>query len=439
MDINYEKGTITIFGKATKIDVFVRQLSSLSGEQIYHFLSNRNVLFPRKFNCMALVSVLNDKIKFLVSKSLPKNYFERLAYYDSFTETLLVDLFNNICNDDESFAKYRHNLFKLVILNAKSLELNDGELNYIKTIRKEKMETFDQYVNYISASSVEMANTFDGVDVEILKTNLAKAARMEDIQIIKDKYGIDIPERLSKEEYLAYIEYYLNKNGNVSDDLSNELAEMSLANLSMYARRNGISMQPLMTKEDVVDYLFYYLEQCEILTSSITEIASEDIYDPLKFRVDLKAISLNEDEPAKKVISYDGDEADADKLQEVLDSFKVEEVEEEDASTDFIGFSPIEKLKAPILPGELAPIQEYKEEPVEDISDEKIDEILENSKQKEVVDDTIDLDVTAIKNNDYASEKLKSLNRVNKFLVLSIVGGVFAALVLALVVYSLIR
>ena len=437
MDINYEKGTITIFGKTTKIDVFVRQLSSLSGEQIYHFLSNRNVLFPRKFNCMALVSVLNDKIKFLVSKSLPKNYFERLAYYDSFSETLLIDLFNNICNDDESFAKYRHNLFKLVILNAKSLELNDGELNYIKTIRKEKMETFDQYVNYISASSVEMPNTFDGVDVEILKANLAKAARVEDIQVIKDKYGIDIPERLSKEEYLAYIEYYLNKNGNVSEDLSNELAEMSLANLSMYARRNGISMQPLMTKEDTVDYLFYYLEQCEILTSSITEIASEDIYEPLKFSVDLKAISLNEDEPAKKVISYEGDEADHDKLQEVLDSFKVGE---EETQTDFIEFSPIEKLKAPILPGELAPIQEYKEEePVEEISDEKIDEILENSKQEEVVDDTIDLDVTAIKNNEYASERLKSLNRVNKFLVLSVVGGVLAALVLALVIYSLVR
>ena len=65
------------------------------------------------------------------------------------------------------------------------------------------METFDQYVNYISASSVEMPNTFDGVDVEILKANLAKAARVEDIQVIKDKYGIDIPERLSKEEYLA--------------------------------------------------------------------------------------------------------------------------------------------------------------------------------------------------------------------------------------------
>lgn len=437
MDINYEKGTITIFGKATKIDAFVRQLSSLSGEQIYHFLSNRNVLFPRKFNCMALVSVLNDKIKFLVSKSLSKNYFERLAYYDSFTETLLVDLFNNICNDDESFLKYRNNLFRLVLLNAKSLEFNDGELNYIKTIRKEKMETFDQYVNYISASSVEMANTFDGVDVEILKTNLAKAARVEDIQIIKDKYGIDIPERLSKEEYLAYIEYYLNKNGNVSEDLSNELAEMSLANLSMYARRNGISMQPLMTKEDTVDYLFYYLEQCEILSSSITEIISDESYEPLKFSVDLKALSLNEDEPAKKIISYDGDEADKDKLQEVLDSFNVEE----ETPNDFIEFSPIEKLKAPILPGELAPIEEYKEEePVaEEISDEKIDEILENNKQKEVVDDTIDLDITAIKNNEYASEKLKSLNRVNKFLVLSIVGGVIASLVLALVIYSLVR
>ena len=111
----------------------------------------------------------------------------------------------------------------------------------------------------------------------------------------------------------------------------------------------------------------------------------------------------------------------------------------EETPTDFIEFTPIEKLKAPILPGELAPIEEYKEEPVEEISDEKIDEIIENSKEKEVVDDTIDLDVTAIKNTEYASEKLKSLNRINKFLVFSIVGGVLAALVLALVIYSFAR
>ena len=90
MDINLEKGTVTIFGKTGKLDTLIRKFAMLSGEQVYHFLVNRGIQLPRKMNCLALISVLNKRIKFLNSKSLSKDYFTRLQYYNSFTEQQLI-------------------------------------------------------------------------------------------------------------------------------------------------------------------------------------------------------------------------------------------------------------------------------------------------------------------------------------------------------------
>ncbi|MCR5231192.1 MAG: hypothetical protein K6B64_00925, partial [Acholeplasmatales bacterium] len=85
MEINYAKNQITLYGKVCKLDTLIKKLSSLSGEQMYHFLIDRTTQLPRRINCLAMISVLNNKIKFLHSNSLPKDYFAKLQYYASFS------------------------------------------------------------------------------------------------------------------------------------------------------------------------------------------------------------------------------------------------------------------------------------------------------------------------------------------------------------------
>ena len=109
MNINYEKNQIMVYGKAIKYDAFIKKLSDLSGEQIYGFFNSRGIMLPRMMNCFALISVLNNKIKFLHSNSLPKDYFAKLQYYSSFSEQQLFTLFNKIC-DDGDYELYRKKL-----------------------------------------------------------------------------------------------------------------------------------------------------------------------------------------------------------------------------------------------------------------------------------------------------------------------------------------
>ena len=85
MNVDLEKGTITIYGKAIKIDALVKKISTFSGQQLSGFLDSRNIKLARAMNIIALRTALNDKIKFLHSKSFVSAVIVLLVVSDSAT------------------------------------------------------------------------------------------------------------------------------------------------------------------------------------------------------------------------------------------------------------------------------------------------------------------------------------------------------------------
>lgn len=368
MELNYSKNQIILYGKVCKLDTLINKLSSLSGEQVYHFLIDRTTQLPRRINCMALISVLNNRIKFLHSNSMPKDAFIKLQYYASYSEQQLFMLFQKICTE-EDFVSYRKNLFSLIIDNYQQLNLNDGELMYLKNLNKQPIGSFPDYFNYITGACLEQPNTFDGQDIDVLKCNLQYSASNQDVFDLALKYGVPLPTRLKREEYLEFIFDYLKRKGNYSEVVASDLNAMNITQISTYARRTGIPMQPNMSKTELITYLFYFLGLCEIPTTSMDEIKSSPKYEPLEFRVDLQAIdSFGKGEP-KRVIYYAGDHEDTSLMADVIKeaSQKLEEKEEE-----------------PLENGNSEPVDEAIEEPIQASPVEKIEETLEEEKEEKL-------------------------------------------------------
>lgn len=368
MELNYSKNQIILYGKVCKLDTLINKLSSLSGEQVYHFLIDRTTQLPRRINCMALISVLNNRIKFLHSNSMPKDAFIKLQYYASYSEQQLFMLFQKICTE-EDFVSYRKNLFSLIIDNYQQLNLNDGELMYLKNLNKQPIGSFPDYFNYITGACLEQPNTFDGQDIDVLKCNLQYSASNQDVFDLAQKYGVPLPTRLKREEYLEFIFDYLKRKGNYSEVVASDLNAMNITQISTYARRTGIPMQPNMSKTELITYLFYFLGLCEIPTTSMDEIKSSPKYEPLEFRVDLQAIdSFGKGEP-KRVIYYAGDHEDTSLMADVIKeaSLKLEEKEEE-----------------PLENGNSEPVDEAIEEPIQASPVEKIEETLEEEKEEKL-------------------------------------------------------
>ena len=145
MEFDLNKQTLTIYGKTERLSVLANRLQALSGKQTYEFLSSRSVFLPRKINVLALRSVLNERIKSLHASELPKEYYATLENYRNFSEYQLFNLFATICDNKDDFKAYRLNLWKLILINYEALNLNDGEINYLKNISKLQTERLEKY------------------------------------------------------------------------------------------------------------------------------------------------------------------------------------------------------------------------------------------------------------------------------------------------------
>ena len=463
MEIIYEKNQIIVFGKPIKYDALIKKIATLSGEQLYNFLLHRVVQIPRKINCLAMINVLNEKIKFLHSNSLSKDYFKRLQYYKSFSETQLVRLFEDIANDSESFEKYRLNIAKLILDNYESLEMTDGEINYLRTVPKAKQNSFKEYAAFISASALEQENTFDGQDYGALQKDLMHIATVPEIQELGKKYGVDLPDRLTKEQYIDYILYHLSGEGLVEEDTEEKLNAMTIAGLSQFAKEKGVPLQPQLDKNDIVNYLFYYLSQCEITLTPINEINFGEEFNSLDFTVDLGSISPFGNDIAKRIIHYDGEEDDSAQMDKILNEINKEN--EKSAPENVY-------VEAPIMPGkaekleidsdevlkedeegnlevvEVIPVkEEIKEEPKTSVdnynepklSDEEINKIIAKDKIKEEpkepeYESKIDTDKITY-NELYGSKKMKNMIRGKKRFILPVLGVI---VLIAVVAYGII-
>lgn len=442
MEVDFDKGVISIYGKQQKISSLVRSLASLSGNQVYYFFMNREIKIPKVLNVMSLQAVLNKKIKFLNSESLSKDYFKKLEYYRYFTEYQLYDLFMKIANDPVSFKEYREALFYVIIYNYLKLNLNDGELTYLKNLRKAKTESFSEYFDYVSACSLELDDTFDGQSIADLEFNLANTASKEMMQTIAGRHGIELPSVLTIDEYLEYITYSLRMQGAYNDAIVDELKNMSIEQLESYCDRVGIKMKSHLNEKMMSDYLIYILGQVSIETTPIDKIYCSEEYIPLEFSIDYDV--LNDLSVTKgRVIHYEGEDEDTEAF---LESIKEEPKEEpveiipEPIDEPIIQEEIVEE--APIISKSIqTSIDDENLADDEALSDEEILKLVQKEEKKEeIIEKKIDIDVTNVISNDkYKSYEFEKLRGKNKTSLIIAILTIFLVVVLSVGLIIILR
>jgi hypothetical protein len=347
MEFNFDKNTVIVFSKAYKIDTVVNKLASLSGDQIHSFFSNRNVLIPRRLNCLALYSVLNKKLRFVNSNTFGKDYFERLQYYDFYTELQLFNLYKEIATYDD-FLEYRKNLFKIVLQNYVALNFKDGEIQYLINLRKLPLESFDHYFENISCSCYEQENTFDGHDVEVLVQTLEYSASTSEIYALGEKYGIKLPTRLKKDEFVKYIYWYLEKNKKLTNALREDINNMTVAQLKELAKSKKVGMSVSLSKGELVRYFFFILSQYEIPRTQVKRLVVPEEYNPIRFEVKLENTTQFKTDEPKKVLFFEGEDLDKDTLElqnELTDIYN--DVKEDEKSLDALNEQEVKTYELP--------------------------------------------------------------------------------------------
>lgn len=446
MKIDFNKNSIVLSENEYKLDELLAKLASLSGNQVHQFLSNRNIQIPRLLNLVALRAVLNKKIVLLKTTDLTKEEFEKLKYYSYFSEEQIFRLLKKLELSEEEFYDYRLNIFKIILKNNSLFELTDNELIYLKNLKETKIESFNKYFNYISGSTAECNNAFDGVDLNILNEYLPLSATNSDLDDIISKYGLDIKDELSKEEFLDYIKYYLNNN-NTSKAIIEELEEMSIDELNTFTSRMNISMHSKLSVSEKAKYLLYFVSLCEIPTTKCNDILLDDIYNPINFEIDFDKINNNTGE---NCIIYNNDLDILNKIEESNEMAKKEKLEEKNIVDDELTLATdnsddVEENKDDILvdSAEIEDVEEVIEEnkeeqfneyyhsipdkkeenDVDEETEELISSILENGnvEEKEEVEEEIKIDDNlnyVVKNDDFGNKKLLKYRTKSKIWIL---------------------
>lgn len=297
MDYIEETNSVVIFSKKVKLDVIVKKIGSLAGQQLYEFFSSRGVKMPRRLHVCALFKALNEPILNLKSNSYPKETFQRLEYYYAMSETHLLKFAKELFNETD-FENYRMALAKLIITNYIALSLTDGEVNYLISLRKTKIEDFKTYSNYISSMSYEMESTFDGALRDVFFDNLVNTTSVKDMNEIGEKYGIPVLSRLKKEELLNYI--VISKKLKEKD--IDSIKDYTLKELEDFATINNIPMHASMSKKEVMDYFIFTSKQFLMPETSLKRVIVSSEYEPVKIHIDFPRVNFFDKNTADKVV-----------------------------------------------------------------------------------------------------------------------------------------
>jgi hypothetical protein len=313
MEFNFEKNIVNVFSKTYKLDYIINKLASLSGEQLRSFFAHRNLLIARRLNCLALYSVINKKLRFLNSNSFNRDFFERIQHYQNFTELQLFNLYKDVATYDD-FYEYRKNLIKILLHNYAALNFKDGEIQYLLNLKKLPMESFEEYFDSISYSCYEQENTFDGQDIEVLKETLEFSASTSDIYELAEKYGIKLPLRLKKDDFLGYIYWWFEKNNAINVPIEEEINNMTINQLTEFASGYNMGMSVSLSKGELVRYFFYVLSKYQIPRTTVKRLEIPEEFNPISFEVKMENTSQFKTDKPKKVLYFEGDSLDKDTL-----------------------------------------------------------------------------------------------------------------------------
>lgn len=331
MEFLEDKKMVVFFSKRMKLETVIHKLSALSSEQIVGFFENRGLRLPRRLHCLALVDTLNQSIPKLNSLSMSKDAFEKLAYYPNYTEFQLQNLFGKI-GDLQDFIYYKESLWTIIIKNYSAINLTDGELQYLLTIKKLPMEDFATYSLNVSKICADLVDEYDGCPISKIEKNLMNSYTIEEIRLLAQKYDFTIPERLKKEELVSYTKEILKNKRKLTKTLEKEIDQMTLLQLSSFCSLHKILLSPNLKKEEAIYLFLFLMKKNSHPLLDVKKLYGLDEVVPLKFQVDLDAIQPFGKGEARKVIYLEGETIPKEKV--ALDPLAEMTVSDEEVETD---------------------------------------------------------------------------------------------------------
>lgn len=260
MEINKQENTLVILEKNFNYEEALDTLAKVDSKFWCNLFFEVGIQIPRSINVQALTLALNKKIIEAKNLGLTDELLYRLRSYPYFTEYQLQQFFN-VVYDDELFFSYKRYFGNLILQNYELLSMPEEILLKALNYNQDNKETFDEFEKNIFNVSYDFNGFFDGEELDSIKEHLVKGSTTNEIRELGQKYGLNIPKRLKKEELQAILLEELEKNGTLTKDLESKIKTSAAISLQRIAKTNGIKISIDLKKDELVYLLLRELEK----------------------------------------------------------------------------------------------------------------------------------------------------------------------------------
>ena len=266
MKVKREQNIIEYGSKTVKLDELLAELASKDSKEVAKYLVE-NTSLPRELRTNALRLVLNDYVKMAKELDLSDEFMYRLNWYEKFSEYQLVNFWNilvtknsNVFNEAKEVKRFKETFYLLMMVNANAIDFQDHELKALTKLPEDANELFQEFLNESDGAFYDFEYNFDGLSYEDFKSVLKKSSTVADIRNIASKYGINVPKRLKKDEFVALVAEGLRRQGKYDETTEEKLKKMSAISLQRFAKVNNINASTEMKKDDIIDYIMNRIE-----------------------------------------------------------------------------------------------------------------------------------------------------------------------------------
>ena len=266
MKVKREQNIIEYGSKTVKLDELLAELASKDSKEVAKYLVE-NTSLPRELRTNALRLVLNDYVKMAKELDLSDEFMYRLNWYEKFSEYQLVNFWNilvtknsNVFNEAKEVKRFKETFYLLMMVNANAIDFQDHELKALTKLPEDANESFQEFLNESDGAFYDFEYNFDGLSYEDFKSVLKKSSTVADIRNIASKYGINVPKRLKKDEFVALVAEGLRRQGKYDETTEEKLKKMSAISLQRFAKVNNINASTEMKKDDIIDYIMNRIE-----------------------------------------------------------------------------------------------------------------------------------------------------------------------------------
>lgn len=260
MEINKQENTLVILEKNFNYEEALDTLAKVDSKFWCNLFLEVGIQIPRSINVQALTLALNKKIIEAKNLGLTDELLYRLRSYPYFTEYQLQQFFN-VVYDDELFFSYKRYFGNLILQNYELLSMPEEILLKALNYNQDNKETFDEFEKNIFNVSYDFNGFFDGEELDSIKEHLVKGSTTNEIRELGQKYGLNIPKRLKKEELQAILLEELEKNGTLTKNLESKIKTSAAISLQRIAKTNGIKISIDLKKDELVYLLLRELEK----------------------------------------------------------------------------------------------------------------------------------------------------------------------------------